>query len=157
MEVVKREIDAPRMVAEPWLSGGLHGSGLMAMAAVEAAFFQGPRAGRDLDHALRGALFEQGLDVSRREVILDVASALQEQGLDLARLRRDLRSASEKQWKERLLDRRNDARIRGVSDAPALQVGQRLMVGLHDAETYVEAIVETIAGLAKAGLDVPVA
>jgi len=49
---------------------------LPALACVHAAYRQDPKTGEAMSFALRDALFEEGLDISRPEVLSDLAESL---------------------------------------------------------------------------------
>ena len=127
------------------------------MAAVEAASFQGPRYGRLMDHRLRLAIFEMGLDANRREVLMDVAGQLSSLGLDLARFEKDLLGATEEQWKDRILDRRNEAVCQGVKEAPALVLEQKVLPGVFKTSFLMEEILDSLVASIKEGSRVPAA
>ena len=157
IERLRREPDAPTMSANLWTGELPPGPRLEAMAAVEAASFQGPRYGRLMDHRLRLAIFEMGLDANRREVLMDVAGQLSSLGLDLARFEKDLLGATEEQWKDRILDRRNEAVCQGVKEAPALVLEQKVLPGVFKTSFLMEEILDSLVASIKEGSRVPAA
>lgn len=157
IEDASREPGAPPMSSSPWTKDEAPGPSLFPLAAVEAASFQGAGLGRALDSALRNAAFERGLDVSRLEVVLDLARELSSTGLDLARLRRDLRVVPKQRWRDRLIDRRNDGARLGVKRPPAILVNERLLSGVCEVAEYVDAIAQALAGSVRNQVDGPAA
>jgi predicted DsbA family dithiol-disulfide isomerase len=118
-----KEPDAPPFSPELWspaASGPV--SSAPGLVAIAAARLQGRTAEAALREALREAALVRALDVSRTDVLLEVAARA---GLDLARFV----PAFEAPATERaLLDDIADAADRGIEDGPALVVGDDWMI-----------------------------
>ena len=70
-----------RSQVAPHLFGGFDPSrfpvtSLPALACAHAAYRQDPRKGEAMSFALRDALFEQGLDISRHDVLAEIADSI---------------------------------------------------------------------------------
>ncbi len=127
-----REPDAPPFSTELW-SGNAAGpqSSAPALIALAAARLQGRPAETALREALRAAALVSGVDVSRTDVIMEVAARA---GLDLARFV----PAFEAPGTERaLLHEIHEARDLGVEDGPALVINDDwLAAGLRSLRDY---------------------
>jgi predicted DsbA family dithiol-disulfide isomerase len=100
--------------------------------------------GRDAFHAMKGTLrraaLEQGIDVTRRDVLLEIASALR---LDVRRFALALESEQTRRW---VLHEQRLAHARGVKGVPALVLGGRWMLaGLRDEGEYRALILDCVA------------
>ncbi len=124
------EPDAPPLSPEPWNDAG-RGCSTAAMVAVVAASFQGRAHAATLRGAVREAGLSAGLDVSRRDVLVELAARA---GLDLARFLPALDSPAS----ERLLRAEVAAAAElGVTRGPALVIaGEWLVAGLRALEDY---------------------
>lgn len=134
VERAAREPDAPPLSAEVWSSASPPASGAPALVALAAARLQGVAREASLRHALREAALVRGLDVSRSDVLVEVAS--RDAALDLGRFVSALRaSVTERQVRAAF-----DAALeRGVGVAPSLVVGEEwLVAGLRPAAEYHE-------------------
>jgi predicted DsbA family dithiol-disulfide isomerase len=129
-----REPDAPSLSAELWASPSPPASGAPALVALAAARLQGPAQEAVLRAALREAALVRGLDISRQDVLVEVAS--RDATLDLARFLSALRApATERQVRAAF----DEAIDRGVESAPALVVGEEwLVTGARPAAEYHE-------------------
>lgn len=117
-----REPDAPRFTPELWTVGpGPHGSA-PALVAVAAAALQGPAAASTLRAALRDAALVCGLDVSRRDIQVELAARA---GLDLGRFLAALDSPATERalWGEI-----EAAREAGIETGPALVIADDWLV-----------------------------
>ncbi len=127
-----REPDAPPFSSEVW-SGGYTGPQTSAppLLAIAAARFQGLPAANRLRAALREAALVSGLDISRRDVILEVAARA---GLDLARFI----PAFEATGTERaILEDIEEARDLGVEVGPSLVINDDwLVAGMRSLRDY---------------------
>ncbi len=123
LERAAREPDAPPFSTAVWAENAVGPQGsLPALLAVAAARIQGAHAERALREALRDTALVAGIDVSRRDVIVEVAARA---GLDLARFV----PALEAPGTERALrDDIDDARDRGIVTTPALVIGEDWLV-----------------------------
>lgn len=131
LERAAREPDAPPFSTELWEGEGGPRTSAPPLVAVAAARLQGPAAAGALREALRAAALVCGVDVTRSDVILEVASRV---GLDMARFvpafqapgtERSLRAGIEA------------ARERGVELGPSLVVGEDWLVsGVRSLREY---------------------
>jgi predicted DsbA family dithiol-disulfide isomerase len=127
-----REPDAPPFSSEIWsasITGPL--TSAPALVAVAAARFQGLPAANRLRAALREAALVTGLDISRRDVILEVAARA---GLDLARFVPALEApGTERALREDI----EEARELGVEESPSLVINDDWLVpGLRTFRDY---------------------
>ena len=134
LERAARDPDAPPLSPELWSSVSAPGSGAPALVALAAARLQGAAQESALREALREAALVRGLDVSRDDVLLEVAS--RQPSLELGRFVSALRApATERQVRiafEEALDR-------GVRAAPSLVLGEDwLVTGPRSAAEYHE-------------------
>jgi predicted DsbA family dithiol-disulfide isomerase len=127
-----REHDAPPFSHEVW-SGNTTGPQTSAppLVAIAAAQFQGLPAAHKLRAALREAALVSGLDISRRDVILEVVARA---GLDLSRFI----PAFEATGTERaLLEDIAEARELGVEESPSLVINDDWLVpGVRSLKDY---------------------
>lgn len=125
------EPDAPPFSPELWSNVAAPQSSAPPLLAVAAARLQGPAAAGMLREALREAALVRGLDVSRSDVIVEVAARA---GLDLARFV----PAFEAPATERLLRAEiEEARDLGVESGPALVIDEDWLVsGLRSIRDY---------------------
>jgi predicted DsbA family dithiol-disulfide isomerase len=125
------ESDGGQLKLDLWLQNECPTSSLRPLLAVEAAGLQGQRLRRRMARALQRAALEQGINVARMDVILELASAL---GLDVDRFSLALVST---RLRRMILAERNLARERGVTGVPTLVVGGRWMIcGLRETAEY---------------------
>lgn len=129
-----REDDAPPLSPELWTSASPPASGAPALVALAAARLQDPAREDVLRAALREAALVRGLDVSRSDVILEVASL--DPLLDLARFASALRApATEREVRGAF----EDALDKGIESAPSLVVGDEwLVAGARTSAEYHE-------------------
>jgi predicted DsbA family dithiol-disulfide isomerase len=127
-----KEPDAPPFSPELWSGNDLGPvSSAPALVAIAAARLQGRSAQAALREALREAALVRGLDVSRSDVIVEIAARA---GLDLARFV----PAFEAPGTERALrDDISDAEDRGIEQSPSLVIGDDWMVaGVRSLRDY---------------------
>jgi predicted DsbA family dithiol-disulfide isomerase len=132
VERAARERDAPPLSPELWSSASPPASGAPALVALAAARLQGAEQEATLRAALREAALVRGLDVSRQDVLVEVAS--RDATLDLGRFLSALRApATERQVRAAF----DDAIDRGIETAPAVVVGEEwLVTGPRAADEY---------------------
>ena len=128
---VAKEREGRGIVADLWTGRDPPTSSLPALVALEAALPEGIEVQRELLRALRQAAFLRGINVARRDVILELAATA---GLHLPRfLERfdDPRTAVE------VNDGVEDAEGLGIRGVPALVIGgEWLMQGCRDLAEY---------------------
>jgi predicted DsbA family dithiol-disulfide isomerase len=129
-----REKDAPPISPELWTSPSPPSSSAPPLLALAAARLQGASRETALREALREAALVRGLDVSRADVIAEVASRTA--GLDLCRFLSALRApATERSVRAAF----NSALERGVETAPSLVIGEEWLVqGPRSTDEYRE-------------------
>src|SRR5262249_32352613 len=133
-----QEIDRARLEPEGralrtelWTQADCPSSSLRPLLAVEAAGLQGERPRRRMVRALHWAALEQGINVSRTDVLLELACAV---SLEVDRFSTALNSA---RLRRLLLAEWNLARERGVTGVPTLVVAGRWMIcGLREPGDY---------------------
>jgi predicted DsbA family dithiol-disulfide isomerase len=126
-----REPDAPPLSPELGAAPAPPSSGAPALVALAAARLQGAAREAALRDALREAALVRGLDISRADVLIEVASRA---GLDLARFVSGLRApATERQVRAAFAD----ALDKGIETAPSLVIGEEwLLGGVRSAADY---------------------
>jgi predicted DsbA family dithiol-disulfide isomerase len=143
-----QEADAPHFSPELW-SASAPGpvSSAPALVAIAAAGLQGRAAASALREALREAALVRALDVSRRDIVVEVAALA---GIDLALFM----PAFEAPGTERaLLDEVAEAAELGIETGPALVIGDDWMIaGVRSFRDYRVALKRYLA--ARAGTHV---
>lgn len=125
------ELAAKRLSAELWIGGDPPRSSLMALVALEAARLQGIQARTLLCRSMQRAAHEQGVNVSRTDVVFELAAKV---GLSMSRFSSALRS---EQTERRVLAEHRVAQSRGVRGVPTLVLGGRWMLcGLREVSEY---------------------
>jgi predicted DsbA family dithiol-disulfide isomerase len=140
LRAARQEPEGARLSEEIWTLEQAPRSTLPALVALEAARL----LGRDAFHAMMGALrraaLEQGIDVTRLDVLLEIGSTLH---LDVRRFGLAMQSDQTRRW---VLHEQRLARARGVKGVPALVLGGRWMVaGLRDVAEYRALILDCVA------------
>jgi predicted DsbA family dithiol-disulfide isomerase len=127
-----REPDAPPFSPEVWSGGGTGPqTSATPLVAVAAARLQGVPAANRLRAALQEAALVSGLDVSRSDVILEVAARA---GLDLARFVPAFEAAGTERALHEDVD---EARDLGVEECPSLVINEDWLVpGLRSLRDY---------------------
>ncbi len=110
-------------------------SSILPLIAAEAAKLQGVEAQARFVEKVRSAALRSGLNVARRDILLELASA---SGLDAEQFATALELSTTRRAVERSF---RDAYTRGVRALPAVAIGDEwLLTGLKSAEEYREAI-----------------
>jgi predicted DsbA family dithiol-disulfide isomerase len=128
----RKEADAPPFTPELWAGPGpASASSAPALVALAAARLQGDAAESALRAALREAALVSGIDVTRSDVIVEVAARA---GLELSRFL----PAFEAPATERIVrEQVRDALERGVVSGPALVIAEEWLVsGLRSLRDY---------------------
>jgi predicted DsbA family dithiol-disulfide isomerase len=140
----RREPEGKLLRPDLWRSSDPPRSSLPALVALEAARLQGPDAQRALAQAMRMAGLEQGVNVTRSDVIYELASRV---GLNMNRFSAAFTSPSTHGL---VADDHEDAVERGVKGVPTLVMAGRWMVsGLRTLEEYREHVLGCFARKAK--------
>ncbi len=126
-----REPEAAGTTPDLWLSPDAPLSSLPALTALAAARLQGLAREAALRAAIREAALVRGLNVGRADVLLELAERA---GLDLSRFAGAFAApATERRVRETL----DEARARGIRDAPALVIGEEwLVAGARSVDEY---------------------
>ncbi|ATB35218.1 thioredoxin [Cystobacter fuscus] len=127
---------------ELWRGGDPPRSSIPALAALEAANLQGPTARAHLARAMQKTALEQGVNVTRTDVIFELATRV---GLDMSPFSVAYHSADTRKL---ILDEHQLAASRGVRGVPTLVIAGRWMVcGLREVSEYREYILGCLSKL----------
>ncbi len=122
---------AKLLTTELWQGGDAPRTSVPALAALEAARLQGPSARAYLARAMQRAALEQGVNVTRTDVIFELASRV---GLDMGPFSAAYNSEDTRKL---ILEEHQLAASRGVRGVPTLVIAGRWMVcGLRDVSEY---------------------
>lgn len=137
---IRREPEGKRVVTDLWLSGDPPRSSMPPLCALHAALQQSVAAQRSMLVLFREAAFERGVNVARRDVILELASKL---GLDMTRFLRDFDA---QQTSRAILEEHEEAEALGLRGVPALVLGgEWLVAGARELHEYREVIARYIS------------
>lgn len=142
-----REPEAAAITPDLWLSMDPPASSVPPLAALVAARVQGAAREAALREAMREAALVRGINVSRRDVLYELAHAA---GLDVARFACALSAPA---TERRVVDSLEDALGKGIERAPALVIGEEWLVsGPRSADEYRAVLRRYVAS--RLGLDV---
>lgn len=129
---VAKEKETQDFVPDLWRSNDPPRSSLPPLVAVEAARIIGGAAARDrLLFALRSAAFRHGLNITREDVLIELAERC---GLDVGRFATALGSQGTRRL---VMDQRDEASYRGIESVPALTIGgEWLVTGAQSLDEY---------------------
>lgn len=135
---------AAALSSELWTSGDVPRSSLPALIALESVRALGPTARPRLARALQRAALEQGINVSRSDVLFEL---VHRQGLDMDRFERAFRNPSKR---ELVLREHAQASSRGIRRVPTVVIGGRWMIpGLREIAEYRELILSHLGGVPR--------
>lgn len=135
LERARNEPEGKTLSKELWLAQDPPRSSVPALAALEAARLQGKDLRDELARAMQRAALENGLNVARPDITLELASAI---GLDMNRF---FAAWSSPQTKKLILEEHKIAADRGVKGVPTLVIGGRWMLsGLREVHEYKDQI-----------------
>ena len=145
-----REPEVSGSIPDLWLSPDAPLSSVPVLAALAAARLQGAHREAAFRAAVRQAAFYRGLNVSRSDVLLELADRA---GLDLAAFAAVLASP----WAELRVQRAMEAALeRGVEEVPSLVIGEEwLVVGTRRTADY-RSILRRYASAHPVGQALPV-
>ena len=127
----KKEPEGGALKEELWTAGDPPRSSIPALAALEAARLQGASARSALSRALQRAALEQGVNVTRPDVVFELAAAV---GLEMNRFSAAFQSPETRQL---ILQEHRIAKERGVRGVPTVVIGGRWMIcGLREVAEY---------------------
>lgn len=130
-----KEPEAAGISAMMWKGDDPPRSSFPPLLAVEAALEQGPAAQARLLERLRTAAFRGGINIARRDVILEAAASA---GLEMRTFTSALESSRVLRGIE---ESHREAMSRGVHAVPAVAVGdQWLMTGVRPLHEYRDAV-----------------
>ncbi|WP_375769910.1 DsbA family protein [Archangium gephyra] len=133
---------AKLLTTELWQGGDAPRTSIPALAALEAARLQSPAARSHLARAMQQAALEQGVNVTRTDVIFELATRV---GLDMSPFSAAYHSDDTRKL---ILDEHQLAVSRGVRGVPTLVIAGRWMVcGLRDLSEYREHILTCLGKL----------
>lgn len=139
------EPEGKRLVGEVWTSEDAPRSSLPALCALEAARLQGRDPHEQLFRTLQRAALEQGVNISRTDVLFELASKLE---LDMNRFTAAFQSPETKRL---ITEEHSLATSRGVKGAPTLVIGGKWMLsGVRELCEYREQILDCMAKVDRA-------
>lgn len=128
-----KEREGSGVVADLWTGGDAPASSLPPLVALEAARQQSEEAHDRLQQALRQAAFLRGMNVCRRDVIVELAGS---SGLDLPRF---LEAFDDPRTEERVHEGVMEAESMEIKGVPALVIGgEWLLQGCRELSEYRE-------------------
>jgi len=135
----RKEPEGKNLSTELWKSADAPRSSVPPLIALEAARMQDPLAARALARSLAKTGLELGLNVSRTDVLFEVAQRL---GLHMGRFAAAFESPD---LRRLVLDEHKAACERGVRGVPTLVIGERWMIsGLREQSEYRAHILECL-------------
>lgn len=141
----RKEPEGQNLTLELWTGADPPRSSIPPLAALEAAKLQGREAHDLLFRAIQRAALEQGVNVARTDVLLEIASRL---GLEMNRFTAALSSPETKRL---IHEEHRLASSRGVKGAPTLVIGRKWMLsGVREVSEYREQILACVQKLDRA-------
>ena len=139
LQRARLEPEGARLSTELWTGADPPRSSVIALAALEAARLQGRDERAALSRAMQHTALEQGVNVTRTDVVLEIASGLR---LDMNRFATAFESP---RTRDLVLEEHRLAVGRGVKGVPTLVIGNRWMIcGLKEVGEYRENILECV-------------
>jgi predicted DsbA family dithiol-disulfide isomerase len=146
----REEPDGGRLTPTLWTQQSPPRSSIPALSALEAARLQGVQAHQLLARAMQRTALEQGIDVTRSDVMFELASHV---GLDMNRF---AAAFGADQFHRLVLQEHKIAADRGVRGVPTLVIADRWMLcGLRDVKEYRDYILECAAKLESSDVGSP--
>lgn len=145
LEAAAGERESLPLRSELWTSGDPPRSTIEPLAALEAARLQGEAARLALQTSLRRAALEQGLNVTRPDIVFELAERA---GLQMNRFSAAFGSP---QTRRLIREEYRLARGRGVRRVPTLVIANRWMIsGLREATEYRDLLLACVGKLERA-------
>lgn len=145
LERARKEPDGASLRLDLWTGGDVPVSSLPPLIALEAARLQGPQLREKLGAAMQRAALECGVNVSRSDILFELASR---EGLEMNQFAAVFQSP---QTRKLILAEHQLAEERGVKGVPTLVVNGRWMIsGLRDVEEYREHLASCLQRVAAA-------
>jgi predicted DsbA family dithiol-disulfide isomerase len=139
LERAQKEPGGALLSSELWTAGDPPRSSVPALAALEAAKLQGTNAVELLGSAMKRAALEQGVNVTRSDVVYELAARV---GLDMNRFSAAYQSPETRRL---ILEEHRIATERGVRGVPCVVINGRWMIsGLREASEYREHILSCL-------------
>lgn len=131
VETARCEPEGRKLTPELWAGKDPPHSRISPLVAIEAAGLQGGWARSLFADGMRRAALEDGINVARPDVALELAGAV---GLNMSRFAAAYHSA---QTRRLVLEEHRSAVERGINGVPTLIINRRWMIsGLRDASEY---------------------
>lgn len=129
---VRREKDGKGIVTDLWRSDDPPRSSLPPLVALEAARIVGGEKARDrLLASMRQAAFRHGINVTRDDVILELA---EKEGLEVSRF---ANAFFNEQTQRHVIDRHDEAAHRGIDSVPTVILeGDWMITGVRSIDEY---------------------
>ena len=128
---VAKEAEGRGVKADLWTGRDPPSSSMPPLVALEAALTQGPEAQRELLMAMRKAAFLEGINVARRDVLLELAA---QSSLDVPGF---LEQLDDPRTTRAVEDGCDEAEGHGIKGVPALVIGgEWLMQGARELSDY---------------------
>jgi predicted DsbA family dithiol-disulfide isomerase len=145
LQAAAREREGLPLRADLWSSGDPPRSSVEPLAALEAARLQGEIARLELQTRLRHAALEQGLNVTRPDVVFELAAR---SGLQMNRFSAAFGSS---QTRRLIREEYRLARDRGVRRVPSLVIANRWMIsGVRETGEYRDLLLACVGQLEQA-------
>lgn len=144
LEAAAKEREALPLRPDLWTCGDPPRSSIEPLAALEAARLQGEAARVELQNRLRHAALEQGLNVTRPDVVFELAARA---GLQMNRFSAAFGSS---QTRRLIREEYRLARGRGVRSVPTLVIANRWMIsGVREVGEYRELLLACVGQLER--------
>lgn len=145
LQSAAKEREALPLLPDLWTSGDPPRSSIEPLAALEAARLQGEAARLELQARLRQAALEQGLNVTRPDVVFELAARA---GLQMNRFAAAFGSP---QTRRLIREEYRLARDRGVRRVPTLVIANRWMIsGPRETGEYRDLLLACVGKLERA-------
>ena len=142
----RQEPEGARLSADLWTSNDPPRSSIPALAALEAAKLQGLQARHRLARAMQRAALEQGFNVTRPDVVFELATTT---ALEMNRFAAAYKS---EETRRLIVEEHRLAVHRGIKGVPSLVIGGKWMVsGLRETREYRELIMDCLNKIERAG------
>lgn len=146
----RQEPEGGRLRDDLWTQGDPPRSSLVALAALEAARLQGPHARAVLARTMQRAALEQGVNVSRSDVVFELASHV---GLNMNRFAAAFKSSHTQRL---ILEEHRVVSQHGLRRVPTLVIANRWMIcGLRKTQEYRDLLLSCLSKAGVSGVGTP--
>ncbi|MBI3184501.1 MAG: DsbA family protein [Myxococcales bacterium] len=146
----RNEAGGEKLSCDLWTTGDPPRSSVSPLAALEAAKLQGSAERVSLWRAMQRAALEQGVNVTRSDVVYELASRL---GLNMNRF---VAAYQSPETRRLILEEHRLASSRGVRGVPAVVLGGRWMIrGLREVSEYRELVLSCVQKAGMTGYGAP--